>query len=66
MHWGCFQDRLLWWLDSRRFGGTTMVCFKSRLRRGQQLFPLPPGRFLGNARGFRDHALQLFHFAPQL
>ena len=43
-----------------------MVCFKSRLRRGQQLFPLPPGRFLGNARGFRDHALQLFHFAPQL
>ncbi|MEY2490235.1 MAG: hypothetical protein QOC70_2177 [Verrucomicrobiota bacterium] len=35
-------------------------------RAGQQFFPLPPGRFLGDARRFRDHALELFHFAPHL
>ncbi len=33
---------------------------------GQQFFPLPARRFLGDARRFRDHALELFHFAAQL
>lgn len=33
---------------------------------GQQFFPLPACRFLGDARRFRDHALEFFHFAAQL
>lgn len=35
-------------------------------RPGQQLFPLPPGSLLGDARGFRDKAFEFFHFAAQL
>ena len=32
----------------------------------QKLFALPARVFLGHARRFRDHPLELFHFAPQL
>jgi len=32
----------------------------------QQFLALPAGRFLGDAGSFRDHALQLFHFAAKL
>jgi hypothetical protein len=33
---------------------------------GQQFLALPARVFLGNARSFRNHALQLFHFAAKL
>ncbi len=33
---------------------------------GQQFLALPARSFLGDAGSFRDHALQLFHFAAQL
>ena len=32
----------------------------------QEFFALPPCRFLGHPRRFRDHALQFFHLAAQL
>src|SRR5204862_4108513 len=32
----------------------------------QQLFALPPRRFLSYSRRFRDHPLQFFHLAAQL
>ena len=33
---------------------------------GQQFLPLPARSFLGDARSFRDHALEFFDFAAQL
>jgi hypothetical protein len=33
---------------------------------GQQFLALPARSFLGDAGSFRDHALQLVHFAPKL
>ena len=33
---------------------------------GQQVLALSPRSFLGDTRSFRDHALELFHFAPKL
>ena len=35
-------------------------------RARHQFFALPAGGLLGNPRRFGDHALQFFHFAPQL
>ncbi len=58
------------WLSSPQRLSWSATETSSRLRpslaRVQQFLALPASRFLGDARSFRDHALQLFHFAAKL